>query len=54
MLPNPILMEQLARDKQAEMRRYLRRSSDRPRAARLAWLAGLMAAAVDGASLFVR
>jgi hypothetical protein len=54
MLPNPILLEQLARDKQAEIRDYLHDHPTAPRSLRLAWLAGFFALILAGATFVVR
>ena len=54
MLPNPYLAEQIARDKQAEMRAIIRGHPSAARSLRLAWLAGLLAVALAGASFLVR
>jgi hypothetical protein len=54
MLPNPYLAEQIARDKQAEMRAIIHGHPSASRSLRLAWLAGLLTVALVGASIFVR
>ena len=54
MFPNPVLTDQLVRDKQAEMREYRRTSDSTPSARGVAWLIGLIVVVLTGAGLLIR
>jgi hypothetical protein len=51
---NDYVAQQIARDKEAEMRQYMQANPDMPRRRRGAWLIGFFVVALASAGYFIR